>query len=57
VVALAGLAPQTFVAHGGVAGAIVETLLAVGVAALFFAVWLRERRAGRSDDQDQIKPQ
>ena len=45
------------VAHGGVAGAIVEALLAVSVAAIFVAVWLRERRAGRSGDEDQIKPQ
>jgi hypothetical protein len=45
------------VAHGGVGGAIVETLLAVSIAGIFFAVWLRERRAGRSDDEDQIKPQ
>ena len=35
-------------AHGGVGGAIVEALLVVSIAALFFAVWLRERRAGRS---------
>jgi hypothetical protein len=45
------------VAHGGVAGAIVEALLAVSVAAVFAAVWLRERRASRADDRDQIKPQ
>jgi hypothetical protein len=45
------------VAHGGVGGAIVEALLAVGVAAVFAAIWLRERRAGRADDRDQIKPQ
>ena len=44
-------------AHGGVAGAIVEALLAISLAALFLAVWLRERRTGGSDDQDQIKPQ
>ena len=42
---LAGL-----VAHGGVGGAIVESLLVVGIAALFFAVWLRERRARRDGD-------
>jgi hypothetical protein len=41
--ALAGL-----LAHGGVGGAIVEALLAISVAALFLAVYLRERRAGRS---------
>lgn len=45
------------VAHGGVGGAIVEALLALSIAAVFLAVWLRERRASRSDDQDQIKPQ
>ena len=50
--ALAGL-----VAHGGVGGAIVEALLVAGIAAVFFAVWLRERRASHSDDRDQIKPQ
>jgi hypothetical protein len=47
----------TLVAHGGVAGAIVEALLAISVAAIFLAVWLRERRTRGSDDQDQIKPQ
>ena len=50
--ALAGL-----VAHGGVGGAIVEALLVVGIAAVFIAVWLRERRANRAGDRDQIKPQ
>jgi hypothetical protein len=45
------------VAHGGVAGAIVEALLAGGVAAVFLAVWLRERRASRAAERDQIKPQ
>lgn len=48
--AVAGL-----IAHGGVGGAIVETLLVVAIAAVFVAVWLRERRARRGDDQ--IKPQ
>jgi hypothetical protein len=43
------------VAHGGTGGAIVEILLVLGIAAVFFAVWLRERRAKR--DEDQIKPQ
>ena len=32
------------VAHGGLYGAIGETMLAVGVLAFFVAVWLRERR-------------
>ncbi len=43
--ALAGL-----VAHGGVAGAIVELLLVVGPLAVFLAVYLRERRSGGEDE-------
>lgn len=50
--ALAGLTP--FVAHGGVGGAIVESLLVVTIAAVFLAVYLRERRNGRSRDDDEI---
>jgi hypothetical protein len=53
VAALAGLV----VGHGGVGGAIVEAALVVGIAAVFVAVWLRERRASRRGDRDQIKPQ
>ena len=45
------------IAHGGTGGAIVEALLALSIAGVFLAVWLRERRARRSDDRDQIKPQ
>ena len=45
------------IGHGGVGGAIVEALLVLGIAAVFIAVWLRERRASRADDPDQIKPQ
>ena len=40
------------VAHGGTGGAIAEALLVVTIAAIFFAVWLRERRAGRSDSDE-----
>jgi hypothetical protein len=40
--ALAGL-----VAHGGVAGAVVESLIVLAVVAVLVAVWLRERRAAR----------
>jgi hypothetical protein len=47
--ALAGLA---LLAHGGVGGAIVETLLALSVAGIFLAVYLRERRAGRSREDE-----
>jgi len=35
------------IAHGGVAGAIVESLVALAVLGVLLAVWLRERR-GRS---------
>jgi len=35
------------VAHGGVAGAIAESLVAFSIAAVLVAVWLRERRAAR----------
>lgn len=51
------------IAHGGTGGAVVETLLVIGVAAIFIAVWSRERR-GRGErerrkrhDDDQIRPQ
>jgi hypothetical protein len=43
VAAVAGLS-ATPLAHGGTYGAIGEGLLAVGVAAFFVAIWLRERR-------------
>ena len=41
--ALAGL-----VAHGGVAGAVVESLVTLAVLGVLVAVWLRERK-GRSE--------
>jgi hypothetical protein len=50
VAALAGLTP---VAHGGLGGLIVEGLLAATVLGVFLAVWLRERRAGRSRNEDE----
>jgi len=40
------------VAHGGTAGAIVESLVFVAVAAVFLAVWLRERRGSREEKRD-----
>ncbi len=49
--AFVGLA--SIVAHGGVGGAIVETLLALSIAGVFLAVYLRERR-GRSRRDDEI---
>jgi hypothetical protein len=33
------------VAHGGLVGGIVESLVVVAVVAVFAAVWLRERKA------------
>ena len=42
---------MSLVGHGGVGGAIVETLLVVALLAAFLAVYLRERRARRDDDQ------
>jgi hypothetical protein len=40
------------VAHGGIAGAVVELLVVLTVAAIFIAVWLRERQAGRKRPSD-----
>jgi len=42
VVALAGL-----IAHGGVAGAVVEALIALALILVLGAVWIRERQARR----------
>jgi hypothetical protein len=61
VAALAGL-----VAHGGVAGAIVESLVLLTVVGVFIAIWLRERRVARERaatgparlrDDDEAPPQ
>ena len=41
------------VAHGGTAGAIVEATLAIGVAALLVAVWLRERGSDESREEKE----
>ena len=49
--ALAGLTP--LLAHGGIGGAIVEALLALSIAGIFLAVYLRERRGGRSRSDDE----
>ena len=41
------------IAHGGAGGAIVETLLALTIVAIFLAVYLRERRSrSRSEDSE-----
>jgi hypothetical protein len=47
VAALAGL-----VAHGGTAGAVVESLVVLAVVFVFVAVWLRERRAQREGPEE-----
>jgi hypothetical protein len=39
------------VAHGGVGGAAVEVLIVLTVAAVFVAIWLRERRSRSQDDE------
>jgi hypothetical protein len=39
------------VAHGGIAGAVVEALLVLGVVAVLVAIWLRERRAPDGSDE------
>ena len=48
--ALAGLT-----AHGGVLGAAGEIAIAVGVAAFFFAIWLRERRHTRAEGPVELR--
>jgi hypothetical protein len=50
---MAPVALAPFVAHGGVGGAIVEALLAISIAGVFLAVYLRERRSDRSRDEDE----
>ncbi len=41
------------IAHGGVAGAIAESLVAVSVGAVLLAVWIRERRVSRLKAEDE----
>ena len=47
---MAALAGIGLLAHGGIAGAVVELLLVVGLLAVFLAVYLRERRGSGEDD-------
>jgi hypothetical protein len=47
---------QGLVAHGGTGGAIAEALVVISIAAIFFAVWLRERRANSSDSDEPPLP-
>ncbi|HXH88794.1 MAG TPA: hypothetical protein VNI55_09335 [Gaiellaceae bacterium] len=38
-------------AHGGVAGTVIEFLLVLGLVVVFVVIAVRERRAGRKDDE------
>jgi hypothetical protein len=38
------------VGHGGVAGAIAESLVVIAISAALVAVWIRERRSGRASE-------
>jgi hypothetical protein len=51
---VAPLAGLGLVAHGGVGGAIVETVVVVAIAAVFAAIYLRERRARRSRGDHEV---
>ena len=50
VAALPGL-----VAHGGLAGALVESLVVLAVVSVLVAVWLRERRSGRDGGSGAVQ--
>jgi hypothetical protein len=58
---VAAVAELELLAHGGVGGAIVESLLVLGIALIFAGLWFRERRAREleeaGDEEDQIRPQ
>ncbi len=41
-------------AHGGVGGVIVESVVVIAIAALFAAIYLRERRARRSRRDHEV---
>ena len=43
------------VAHGGLAGALIESLVVVAVVSVLVAVWLRERRPGHEDGPAQFR--
>jgi hypothetical protein len=49
---MAALEWVSLLAHGGTAGAVIELALVLGLVAVFLAVWLRERRASRDDDEE-----
>lgn len=41
-------------AHGGVLGAIAESLVAISVIGVFVAIWLRERSARKQRAEDEV---
>jgi hypothetical protein len=46
----------TLVAHGGTAGALVESLLVLAVVTVFAAIWFRERRSARERAREGLAP-
>jgi hypothetical protein len=46
-------AVPALIAHGGLAGALVEAAVVLAVVAVFVAVWVRERRIRRDEDREQ----
>ncbi len=42
-------------AHGGVAGAIVEATVGIAFVSVFVAAWLRERSARKHRDQSDVR--
>jgi hypothetical protein len=42
------------VAHGGVAGAIAESFVAIAVVGVFVAIWLRERSARKEETRAEV---
>jgi hypothetical protein len=46
---------ETVLAHGGVPGAIAESVIALSVVALFVGIWLRERSARKADEEQEIR--
>ena len=43
------------VAHGGLAGALVESLVVLAVISVLVAVWLRERRSGDEEGRARLR--
>jgi hypothetical protein len=42
-------------AHGGIPGAIAESVIALSVVALFVGIWLRERSARKADEEPEVR--